>query len=234
MSVTSASPTAAVDAKGSLKLTREWVNHRPDDLADLIVSSCPAMLSMAPTVEWKSPLAADAYHEYYDAEFLHKVGLTGPRYASALSAFWPDRGPHWDALAILRGREGRGVLLVEAKSYPGEMGSTCRASGASEPMIERALERTRGYRGVTAPLHAWMDGAYQLANRLAHHHFPNQVAGVPAFLALVSLVGDGSLDKPTSIGEWRAHYQGPFGHLGLHAGSRLLNRVALVYPPAAP
>jgi hypothetical protein len=49
-----------------------------------------------------------------------QIGLEG--LAPQLAEFWPARGPVWDGPAVYPtpGGEG-GVILIEGKSYPGEL-----------------------------------------------------------------------------------------------------------------
>ena len=72
----------------------------------------------ADRIEWRSPVSADAYAEYYDEEFLDRLGLSELK--SPLEKFWPKSGPRWDGLA--RTSSGK-ILLVEAKAYIGAHGS---------------------------------------------------------------------------------------------------------------
>ena len=80
---------------------------------------------------WVAPLETEKFREYWDAEALGILGLDTLRLP--LEKFWPAGGPHWDALAIVEGAERRGVILVEAKSYPDEVcssGSQAMAPGS--------------------------------------------------------------------------------------------------------
>src|SRR4051794_26611983 len=105
--------------KGSKLQTQLYVNKRADILNDAIRSAF-AELSGAEFL-WRSPLAENAYAEYWDGRFLEalRLGL----HADDLRKFWPSGGPHWDALAniTLPDHDQHGVLLVEGKSYVDEM-----------------------------------------------------------------------------------------------------------------
>ena len=64
------------------------------------------------TIEWLSPVESDQYAEYYDGEFLKRLGIGELKIS--LHSFWPRSGPRWDGLA--RTSSGK-FLLVEAKAY---------------------------------------------------------------------------------------------------------------------
>ncbi|HYF91526.1 MAG TPA: hypothetical protein VD969_04690 [Symbiobacteriaceae bacterium] len=217
--------------KGSRQCLQQYVNDRQKQslLNDLLLSSSAAILATtAVSVEWLSPLAALDYREHRD-DFLDVLGLKQSEHI--VRDFWPEQGPQWDGLARLRDSAGESaVILVEAKAHPAETESSLMATAPdSIAMIGRAFARTQGYMGVTKG--NWTDGAYQLANRLAFLYCMNELVGVPTYLVLVNFVGDKTY-RPTSLSEWQAHYRSVFQHLGLQPGCRLLDRIALVFPPA--
>jgi hypothetical protein len=92
-------------------------------------------------------------------------------------------------------------VLIEAKSYPGELRSRCGAEGQRRDLIEQRLRETRRWLGV-AEDHApwWTDGLYQAGNRLTFLRFFCQVLGEQAWLANVFVVGDP--DVPTDRQSW--------------------------------
>lgn len=117
-------------------------------------------------MQWVSPLESDGFTEYRDEAFLGRLGF--PHLADHLLACWPQNGPCWDALAIVRRADEVGVLLVEAKSYPGEFfGCGCGAGARSRSRIEEALTGTKAWLGADAEAD-WLSDLYQFANRLAH------------------------------------------------------------------
>ncbi len=69
-----------------------------------------------------------------------------PELEDALAHYWPTRGPHWDALAVARDADGHelGVVLVGAKSWPGEVRSRTTASEASRKRIAERLSEATG------------------------------------------------------------------------------------------
>jgi len=219
-------------SKGSRYCLQCYVELNPDGFADQIVSASPALTAFDPVrVDWKSPLAREEYQEYRD-DFFRYLGLE--QHQAALRDYWPLQGPQWDGLALLPSATATGVLLIEAKAHPGETESSCEArSPTSRETIRRALARVQDYMGTTpgvTPDH-WMSGTYQLANRLAFLYFLNEIARVPAFLALVNFVDDRSY-RPTSLAEWRNYQQGLFRHLGIHHKCKMLSRIIVLFPTA--
>lgn len=125
---------------GSQLQTQLYVNRRTAALDDAVRSGLPELAGAR--LQWRSPLADDAYREYYGTAFLDRLGLL--EHTAALKAFWPARGPQRDALALVHepGGTAPGVLLVEGKSYPGELHSSgCQATpgSPSRQLIERSL-----------------------------------------------------------------------------------------------
>lgn len=199
-----------VGEAGSLRWIQQLVEHRPD-LLDAPLRSAGA-LAPAVALDWVSPRAADGWAEYRDADFVTAVGRAD--LAPKLAAFWPARGPQWDALARGRGGDST-VVLVEAKAHAGELASRCAAeSPRSLATITAAFDRTRAALGA-ADGADWLRGYYQYANRLAHLHFLRAECGVPAYLLCVYFTGDGRMEGPESEGEWAAPLAAMYRHLGL-------------------
>lgn len=181
------------------------VNRRQEELDAAIRDALPGLADLAPRIEWRSPLEADGLREYWDAGMLKRIGR--PELADRLRAFWPTGGPHWDGLAVVRSKAGEalGPLLVEAKSYPAEMRSSCAARGDSRARIEQRLAETRRWLGVTedhAP--AWTDGYYQSANRLTFLRFFREVLREQAWMVNLCVVHDPDPDISTTREEWDA------------------------------
>ncbi len=151
-------------------------------------------------LEWVSPLEAKKYREYQDAAFLRAVDQAGR--APELAKLWPKGGPVWDALAIARKVSKQGVVLVEAKSYPGEMETKCGAGKESKPRIRESIAATRRWLGVelAGKQDPWLDSYYQLANRLAHLYFFREISCVPAWL--VSLCFEDDPHRRTDRAAW--------------------------------
>ncbi|HEY8583312.1 MAG TPA: hypothetical protein VIL49_10200 [Capillimicrobium sp.] len=201
---------------GSQLQTQLYVNRRADQLGDAIRAELPELSGA--TLTWRSPLAADRYREYYGQAFLDRVGLG--EHAAALKAFWPPRGPQWDALAVveLPGSGRPGVLLCEGKSYPGELlggsGTTAAPGSESRQLIEKSLAWTQQRLGVEGKTGAdWATSpVYQSANRLATLQWLRSL-GVRAWLVHLLFVDDPH--GPTTPDEWGAAVRQADEMLGL-------------------
>jgi hypothetical protein len=187
---------------------QDVVNHTPDLLDRSIVRE----LNLTPTekIQWLSPLQSDGYAEYRDQAFLAKLE-TQPKHAP-LSAFWPARGPQWDAL----GRTSSGkLLLVEAKAHIGELLSTpCQAAGTSLKAIRASIDRVKR---ALAPRSQtdWCAVYYQYTNRLAHLYFLRTMNDLPAYLVFLYLTGDTSMGGPNTAEEWSGALRLLHKHLGI-------------------
>ncbi|MCV0397633.1 MAG: hypothetical protein K5872_17485 [Rhizobiaceae bacterium] len=171
-------------------------------------------------------MEADEWAEYRDAAFLARVGLdrlTGP-----LAAFWPVRGPQWDALGLA----GESVVLVEAKAHLDELFSPpCAAGTSSLHRIDHALNSVREALGVRGGA-SWTDRFYQLANRIAHLYFLRS-HGVDARLLLVGFVGDAEMGGPLDAGEWETAYRTAAYAMGLARRHALSPFIHHVHPPVS-
>jgi hypothetical protein len=186
---------------GSQRSLQLWVNRNREDLSLRVVDALRGDLPATGSVRWVSPLERSGYEEYHDAGFLRAVGCE--QALPQLAEFWPKGGPYWDALAVVEDQAlgvDRGVILIEAKSYPGEMFSGgCGASPKSRPRIEAALGTTREWLGVSGAAD-WTGPLYQHANRLAHLYFLREIVHVPAWLVNIYFVNDRR--SPTTQAEW--------------------------------
>jgi len=185
-------------SKGSQRQLQDFVNKTPSVLNQPVFGAI-ASLPRSASLRWVSPLKDEGYREYCDAEFLNAVRQTALSFE--LQRFWPSGGPSWDALAIVNTAGPSGVLLVEAKAHPDELESSCGAKDQSSiRKIKAALDVTKSWLGVDESSD-WLTQYYQSANRLAHLYFLREIAKVPAWLANVYFVDDGS-HIPTRRVEW--------------------------------
>ena len=200
-------------SRGSLKWLQRAIANRPDLLR-------PRGL---PEIVWRSPLAEDSFAEYRDAAFLDRLGLG--RLTLGLAAFWPRRGPQWDAL----GTTVAGPVLVEAKAHLREFFSPgTQARGASQERITAAFAAVRADLGVPADTD-WCRQFYQYTNRLAHLWWLRQ-HGVAAELLFVSFIGDGDMDGPRHAETWQAAFDTADYALGLPRRHALSQHVHHVMP----
>lgn len=183
---------------GSQRQIQTYVNERESDLSRAVALALSAHHLSPSAIQWVSPLKAEGYAEFQDAEFLNAVGaeLLAPR----LSEFWPQRGPCWDALARV---EGGGCILVEAKSHVSEIfGKGCCAGGESRTLIQSSLSATRNWLGVEAKAD-WLGRLYQSANRLAHLYFLREIGQANAFLVNIYFCRDPHApNAPKTRQEW--------------------------------
>jgi hypothetical protein len=196
------------NGRGSLKQIQSLVNDRTNHLNDSIRAAVPSLSKSIFT--WKSPLKADSYAEYRDSDFLEVLDLSS--HEKQLRAFWPSRGPQWDAL----GRSDNGsILLVEAKANIPELSSSCSAKSAhSIQLISKAFSETKAFFGVP-PEADWMNGYYQFANRLAHLHFLRNVCREDAYLIFIYFLNDTSVNGPKCPGDWGPSLKELYSSLGL-------------------
>jgi hypothetical protein len=197
--------------KGSQLQTQLWVNRRPEQLAEVLAGPFPELA--AADIDWRSPCAAENYREYQDAAFLKAVGLAG--YAEQLVGnFWPRGGPVWDGLAVANLKGERGVILVEGKSYVGELfGGGCQATPTSQERIDAALARTQRWLHLEPDPARWCGRLYQSANRLAHLYWLREVVGVRAWLVHLLFVADPH--GPTTADDWKQAMTAADTELGL-------------------
>lgn len=192
------------------------------------VETCPDLLQPAglPPIHWLSPRRDDDFAEYRDGAFLDLLDLGALR--PALRAFWPARGPQWDAL----GRAGETRVLVEAKAHVRELLSPpSAAKPASHERIAKSLDRVKTALGADERSD-WARVLYQYANRLAHLWFLRD-QGVDARLLFVDFVGDEERNGPQSPEAWAATYQVADHALGLTPGHPLARFITHMHPPVA-
>jgi hypothetical protein len=192
--------------RGSLKWIQRLVDRHPAAL-DETLGKAGALLPEH-HLKWLSPLRADNWAEYRDAQFLSKVGQA--HLSEELKAFWPPRGPQWDALAT--DESGR-LFLVEAKAHGLELSSTCKAGNTSLRTIVSSLESSKLALGAKKGSD-WINGYYQYANRLAHLHFL-QKHGVDVRLIFLYFTGDDQMKGPCSEADWTPYIDAAYAHLGI-------------------
>lgn len=191
--------------KGSLKFIQQLIAHQPTLITEHL--SAVGAISPGAPVTWLSPLPTDHWAEYRDAAFLERIGH--PELAAALKRFWPARGPQWDGLA----RAGNVVFVVEAKAHVGELASSCAAeSPASRDLITKSLDATKRALGAKEDAD-WMNGYYQLANRLAHLSFLREHR-VDARLVLLQFTGETGMPTASSPAAYREAFDTAMKHLG--------------------
>lgn len=214
-------------SKGSQRWLQEAVAQRPAELGSAVLAALPKCRGS--DVRWLSPRADDDYAEYSDAAALERAGL-GELARRPLKAFWPARGPVWDAIART---DAGDVILVEAKAHIPEMVSPATgARGASLALIERSLRETKKALGSTSP-NAWTGTFYQYANRLAFLYLLRDLNRLPVHLAFLYFTHAPDIAGAPGEAEWRGAITVVHSYLGL-GRHRLSPYVADVFVESAP
>lgn len=176
----------------------------------------------ADRIEWRSPVSADAYAEYYDEEFLDRLGLSELK--SPLEKFWPKSGPRWDGLA--RTSSGK-IVLVEAKAYIEEgVDFRSKAGPASMKKIRRALRAAKKAFKANddAP---WEAPFYQYANRLAHLYYLVEKNDIDAYLVFLYFANAPDVPAPCTVEQWEGAKRLTERCLGL-GRNRFQKRIATI------
>lgn len=196
-------------AKGSRRWLQILVEQRPELLHAQLQSSL--QLAEGESIDWRSPRASDRYKEYQDMKAVAKLDVSSLA-RRQLSAFWPARGPVWDALGVSSGGKR---LLVEAKAHIAEAASRgTAATGDSLLLIQKSLEEARRFYAPRASAR-WDGLFYQYANRLAHLYFLRELNQIPAHLVFIYFLNDSDMGGPASADEWRGAIELLHASLGL-------------------
>jgi hypothetical protein len=148
-------------------------------------------------IEWLSPIASDGYAEYFDHDFLDRLGVSDVKLR--LSDFWPQGGPRWDGLA--KTASGK-LILVEAKAYIEEgVDYRSKAGPKSLSKISAALASAKEAFGAAddAP---WEAPFYQYANRLAHLYYA-YCNDLDAYLLFLYFADAPDVPKPCTTQQWQ-------------------------------
>ena len=209
-------------ARGSRKWLQMLVNCCPELLEEQILCK---LNSFASEIDWLSPLRSDDYAEYYDKDFVDKLGVCLNR--KPLESFWPKSGPRWDGLGVTDGSQ---YLMVEAKAHVGELRSSMSAKGDSSiSRIQHSFSKTKEYLRVDTRAD-WTRPFYQYANRLAHLYLLHVLNRVDAYLVNVYFLKDEDMSGPgtivpQTIEEWESAIFTEEIALGIPPRHRLSSRV---------
>jgi hypothetical protein len=139
--------------------------------------------------EWISPIKLNDFYEYGDEKF-RALGYFSSIIEENWKEFWPlQGGPSWDGIAFGKKGDIEVICLVEAKSYPKEMESKCKA--VSPESIETILRTLREY--INDNFELENTNYYQLANRIAFTKFINnrlKSQSKEAYLLLINFYDD--------------------------------------------
>jgi hypothetical protein len=176
--------------------TRLAVNEHCDALNSLVAKLFG--WNSSEQIEWLSPIASDDYAEYYDKEFIEKLGIRNLKVP--LSDFWPMGGPRWDGLGRTKSEK---LIAVEAKAYiEEEVDYTSKAKAKSLTKINAALAKAKEAFGAAkdAP---WDAPFYQYSNRLAHLYFLRELNGLDAYLLFLYFADAPDVQNPCTEQQWR-------------------------------
>ncbi len=184
-----------LETKRSEHWLRVAVNEYPEELSSHVTAQF--RWPSNERIEWLSPVESDDYAEYYDQEFLDRLGVSGLKVP--LTDFWPRSGPRWDGLA--RTDSGK-LILVEAKAYIEEaVDYRSKAGPDSLKKIQAALANSKkAFRASDdAP---WESPFYQYANRLAHLYFLKQLNGLDAYLLFLYFADAPDVPESCNTRQW--------------------------------
>lgn len=180
---------------GSQRWLQIAVNKKPEVLESALRFS--GAIGPTASVAWASPLRDDLFREYRDMAAITKAGIASLK--KPLAAFWPARGPVWDAVGVTTEQI---PVFVEAKAHIPEAASPpTKASLRSFELIERSLGEARKFYAPRANA-IWTNLFYQYANRLAHHYFLTNLNGLKSSLVFLYFVNAEDMRGPMTEEEW--------------------------------
>jgi len=207
------------DSHGSLKNLQVAINVKKKYL-DAEISK---VIGKQINIEWKSPLKEDDYAEYCDEGFLKRIGKLD-RIKYPLIAFWPKKGPQWDALGVKGVKDDKEyeVILVEAKANIPEMVSS--GTDAKDPQsikkIRNSLDEVKKYLNISNNID-WTGTFYQYVNRIAHLYYLREKRQVKAHLLFIYFINDVTVHGPKTKDEWLGAIQTMECFLGLNKNHKL-------------
>lgn len=186
-------------------------------------------------IEWLD-FHFDPESKWKDAERVGLDFIAEQRVQAAWAEFWPQTGraQNWDAVGKVHDKGEESWLLVEAKANAEELESNCKAKANGRAQIEAALAQTKENLGVR-PERDWLNGYYQLCNRIAVLHFLG-VQHVAAHLLFVYFVGDSVPGRtcPQDIESWKPLLLAQEQHVALPADHPLAHRIHKLFLPVCP
>lgn len=157
-------------------------------------------------ITWLSPLKQDECKEYKlrQDKMLEQLDIPISFYK-----FWPYNQPCWDAIGVA----GETIILVEAKAHIYEFGKKTRATDVeSKQLIYKTMTEVfeQHYSGGTVD--AWLDGYYQMGNRLTFLHKMNDFLipkGRQVKLVLLNFANDYT-NRCTPLSAWEKKFSEVF------------------------
>jgi hypothetical protein len=180
--------------------SEHWLRVAVNERTDVLNFHVRQTLHLAANdpIEWLSPIAEDAFAEYYDEAFLERLKVAP--ILTPLHEFWPESGPRWDGLA--RTQSGK-LIIVEAKAYVEEaVDFKSKAGDASLKRIRAALTSAKGAFRAAADAN-WEEPFYQYANRLAHLYYLRSLNRCDAYLLFLCFADAPDVPTPSTTQEWQ-------------------------------
>lgn len=116
-------------------------------------------------LQWLSPIAKNNFLEYQlNQDELLKFFMTTSAEANSLFAFWPRRQPSWDGLAM--GKQGTLYLFVAQSQLKEKVGKLAVADPKNRELIKQTMQRIQETYFPHGEFSLWLEGYYQLANKL--------------------------------------------------------------------
>lgn len=205
--------------------SQRWIQVAVERAPHLLLEALRPSLQLGTNtqIQWRSPRAADGFHEYRDEVALRRLGIRHLPHRR-LENFWPHGGPQWDALG--KTSDGK-YLYLEAKAHAGEIFTP--ATQAKQPgrkLIEASLAEAREFY-VPGSQVSWSHTGYQYGNRLAFHYLLHTLNGLPGHLIFLYFTNAGWIPGPdwgrgqtwryglTSEAAWQAPIHRLHARLGL-------------------
>jgi hypothetical protein len=124
--------------------SQRWLQIAIDQHRPIIDNRLQEVLGLVSedSISWVSPVRSTKFREYRDMEALRQLGVELLP-VRPLNAFWPRRGPVWDALARTKSEE---LIFIEAKANIPEAASPpTRATPESAKLIIQSLAEARHF-----------------------------------------------------------------------------------------
>lgn len=166
-------------------------------------------------LQWLSPLAKSNFVEYQlNQDELLKFFMTTAQEVNSIFAFWPRRQPSWDGIAL--GKQGTLYLFVAQSHVKEKNGKLAAADPKNRELIKETMQRIQETYFPKGEFNLWIDGYYQLANRLTFlRMFQERERMLRALhlrqikLVFLNCANDVTIGKMAATEEdWQNHYCG--------------------------
>lgn len=166
-------------------------------------------------LQWLSPLAKNNFVEYQlNQDELLKFFMTTSQEVNSIFAFWPRRQPSWDGIAL--GKQGTLYLFVAQSHMKEKNGKLAAADPKNRELIRETMQRIQGTYFPKGEFNLWIDGYYQVANKLTFLRMFQERERILRDLHLrqirlvfMNFANDVTMGKMAATEEdWNNHYYG--------------------------